>query len=163
MNHPSEPPLRIVTLTVSDTRTPETDDGGRMLRACLEKVGLSVVTHDIVRDDVVSIRAAVLGAARSSEVIVTTGGTGLGPRDVTVAALEGLFVKRIDGFGEQFRRLSWDQVGPRAILSNATAGLVGTTCVFALPGSPKAIPLAIERLLAPILRHAVTIARGGGH
>lgn len=156
-------PLRIVTLTVSDTRTPETDEGGRVLGACLEKAGLTVASHAIVRDDIASIREAITSVAASCDAIITTGGTGLGPRDVTVAALEPIFVKRMDGFGEQFRRLSWDDVGPRAMLSNATAGLIGSTCVFALPGSPKAIPLAVERLVAPILEHAVKIARGGGH
>ncbi len=160
MSQADAKPLVIVTLTVSDTRTPETDEGGRTLRARLESAGFGVAEHRIVRDDVEAIRAAILGI--SADAIITTGGTGLGPRDVTVAAVEGVFTKRMDGFGEQFRRASWDDVGPRAMLSNATAGLVGTTCVFALPGSPKAIPLAVG-ILAPILAHAIAIARGGGH
>lgn len=163
MSKPAKETLRIVTLTISDTRTAETDEGGRTLKSCLESAGFAVREHHIVRDDVESIREAIRFAAPDCDAILTTGGTGLGPRDVTVAAAEALFTKRMDGFGEQFRRLSWDEVGPRAMLSNATAGLVGTACVFCLPGSPKALPLAIDRLVAPVLVHAVSIARGGGH
>jgi molybdenum cofactor biosynthesis protein B len=77
--------------------------------------------------------------------------------------LDSLLTKRLDGFGEAFRRLSFDEIGARAILSNASAGLVGTVPVFALPGSPKALPLAVRNLLQPVLAHAVKVARGGGH
>lgn len=153
----------IFTLTLSDTRTEETDEGGRVLAASLGAAGLEVARHRIVREDVASVAQAVQSSVSDCDVLITTGGTGLGPRDVTLAAVEPLFTKRMDGFGEAFRRLSWEDVGPRAILSNATAGLIGTTCVFCLPGSPKALPLAVERLIAPILGHAVKIARGSSH
>lgn len=155
--------LRVVTFTFSDTRTQETDIGGKTLCDELTSAGLAPERHSIVGEELLVIRESVRVAALACDAIVTTGGTGLGPRDVTIAALEPLFDKRMDGFGEAFRRLSEADVGVRAMLSNATAGLVGTTCIFALPGSPKAIPLAVRKLIAPVLEHAVKIAQGGGH
>jgi molybdopterin adenylyltransferase len=93
--------------------------------------------------------------------VVTTGGTGIAPRDRTYEAVEALLEKKLDGFGEAFRRLSWDEVGPRAVLSRAVAGVYRGRILAALPGSPKAVVLAVDRVLAPILAHAVALARGG--
>jgi molybdenum cofactor biosynthesis protein B len=161
------PPARIATLTLSDTRTPETDEGGRLLRELLEVAGFALAPHEILREEPEALREAVrrLAADEGVDAIVATGGTGVSPRDRTIEAIEPLFDKRLDGFGEAFRRLSWDEVGPRAILSRATAGVVGTTIVAALPGSTKAVRLAVERVLAPVLAHAVALAsgRGGKH
>mgnify|MGYP003378695839 CR=1 FL=1 len=89
-----------------------------------------------------------------------TGGTGIASRDTTYEAISGLFDKTLDGFGEAFRRLSWDEIGPRAILSRATAGVVGKTVVFALPGSTNAVRLGTRALVTQVLGHAVAIARG---
>jgi molybdenum cofactor biosynthesis protein B len=159
-------PVRIATLTLSDTRTTEDDEGGRLLGDLLRAAGFSVASHHIVREEPDALRDLVtelcdIGAV---DAIVLTGGTGIAPRDRTIEALEPMFQKRLDGFGEAFRRLSWDQIGPNAILSRATAGVIGGRVVIALPGSPKAVRLAVEQLIGPTLDHAVGLASGrGGH
>jgi molybdopterin adenylyltransferase len=95
-----------------------------------------------------------------ADAVVFTGGTGIAPRDVTYEAVDALLEKRLDGFGEAFRRLSWDQVGPRSVLSRAVAGVHRGHVLVALPGSPRAVVLAVDAILAPILSHAVALARG---
>ncbi len=156
--------IRVVTLTVSDTRTEETDQSGKVLRERLAACGFPVVSHRIVRDEPETIAALVKGFAERGEAdaIVLTGGTGIAPRDGTYEALEALFDKRLDGFGEAFRRLSWDEIGPRAILSRATAGVVGRTVVFSLPGSQNAVRLAVDAIIAHTLEHAVALVSGKG-
>jgi molybdopterin adenylyltransferase len=155
--------MKVATISFSDSRDEASDVGGRTLREELERAGFGLAAHRLIREDVAGVRDAILAACAEADAVVTTGGTGLGPRDVTIAALESLLTKRLDGFGEAFRRLSFDEVGAHAILSNAAAGLVGAVPVFALPGSPKALPLAVRKLLQPVLAHAVKVARGGGH
>ncbi|HZL19772.1 MAG TPA: molybdenum cofactor biosynthesis protein B [Polyangia bacterium] len=159
----SDPP-RVATLTISDTRTAADDRGGPELRRLLETAGFHLAAHAIVPDGAESVRAAVAALCADPEIdaVVTTGGTGIAPRDQTYEALDGLLERRLDGFGEAFRRLSWDDVGPRAILSRALAGTVGGKIVVALPGSPRALALAVERILAPLLPHAVAVANGRG-
>ncbi|NUP05629.1 MAG: MogA/MoaB family molybdenum cofactor biosynthesis protein [Polyangiaceae bacterium] len=161
---PKEGRKRVVvaTLTLSDTRTEADDEGGKLLRSLLAGAGFDLGAHAIVREDVDRIREAVRALAGDDgiDAIVTTGGTGLAPRDVTLTAIESLFDKPMVGFGEAFRRLSWDDIGPRAMLSNAAAGVVAGKIVIALPGSPKAIDLAVPKLVAPVLGHAVDVARG---
>ena len=117
---------RVVTVTVSDTRTEADDKGGATLRELLSSAGFALGAHSIVRDDREAIRAAVRGAiaAGSVDAVVLTGGTGIAPRDVTCEAVAPILDKTLDGFGEAFRRLSWDEVGPRAILSRALAARV---------------------------------------
>jgi molybdenum cofactor biosynthesis protein B len=161
----SQRPVRIATLTLSDTRTAADDEGGRLLGELLRAAGFEVVSHAIVREDDAAIRAAVeAGTGGDADALILTGGTGVAPRDRTVEVLAPLFDKTIDGFGEAFRRLSWEQVGPRAILSRAVAGVIRGRVVAALPGSLKAVRLGVEQLLAPTLAHAVEIAAGrGGH
>jgi molybdenum cofactor biosynthesis protein B len=155
---------RVATLTISDTRTAADDRGGAELRRLLEAAGFRLAAHAIVPDGAASVREAVaaLCADPNIDAVVTTGGTGIAPRDQTYEALDGLLDRRLDGFGEAFRRLSWDEVGPRAILSRALAGTVGDKIVVALPGSPRALALAVEQILAPLLPHAVAVARGRG-
>jgi molybdopterin adenylyltransferase len=157
--------VRVAAVTVSDTRTERDDEGGTTLRDRLQAAGLLVPVRLVVRDDVDAIRAAVARICDEDEAdaLVLTGGTGIGPRDVTYEAVEALLEKRLDGFGEAFRRLSWDQVGPRSVLSRAIAGVHRQRIVAVLPGSPRAVALAVDALLGPILGHAVAIARGGGH
>jgi molybdenum cofactor biosynthesis protein B len=159
-------PVRVATLTLSDTRTSADDEGGRLLGELLHAAGFTVVSHAIVREDEDAIRAAVVERCSAPEVsaLVLTGGTGIAPRDRTIEVLAPLFDKTLDGFGEAFRRLSWDQIGARAILSRATAGVVHGRVVAALPGSLEAVRLGVEQLLAPTLAHAVELAVGrGGH
>ncbi len=159
--------IRILTVTVSDTRTSGTDESGPKLRALLEAAGYTLVEHRIVKDEPPLIAAVVraLSMHDLADVLVTTGGTGIAPRDCTIEALAPLLEKTLDGFGEAFRRLSWDDVGPRAVLSRALAGVAGGRVVVALPGSPRAVALAVEKLLVPLLEHAVALCRGelGGH
>ncbi|MDB4946275.1 MAG: Molybdenum cofactor biosynthesis protein MoaB [Labilithrix sp.] len=151
---------RVLTVTISDTRTADDDTSGRALAE--ELAACDLVRHVLVADDPEAILGLVRDVMRNDEadVVVMTGGTGIAPRDVTYEALEKLFDKRLDGFGEAFRRLSWDQIGPRSILSRATAGTIGTRLVFSLPGSEKAVRLGARELIAPILEHAVDLLHG---
>ena len=156
--------IRVLTVTISDTRTSGTDESGRTLRDLLGGAGFTLVEHRIVADEPALIARIVreLSEQNLADALVTTGGTGIAPRDRTFEALEPLFEKRLDGFGEAFRRLSWDEVGPRAVLSRAVAGVAGGRFVAALPGSPRAVKLAVEKLLIPLLEHAVALCRGEG-
>lgn len=158
----SQDPVRIATLTLSDTRTPDNDEGGKLLGDLLRAAGFTITSHAVLREDLDRIQDAVkvLIAARDAQAIVMTGGTGIAPRDRTIEAVAPLLDKTLDGFGEAFRRLSWDQIGPRGILSRAVAGVAGGVIVIALPGSPKAVQLAVESLIAPTLAHAVALASG---
>lgn len=153
-------PIRVITVTVSDTRTVENDGAGRALRE--ELASFSLVNHLIVPDVAEALRFIVQDAVAKGEAdaIVFTGGTGIAASDVTFEALAPLFEKDLDGFGEAFRRLSWDEIGPRAILSRAHAGTVGRCLVFLLPGSEKAARLGARALIAPILSHAVDLLNG---
>jgi molybdenum cofactor biosynthesis protein B len=155
-------PLRVLTVTVSDTRKRETDDAGKALDRELTSGGFQVVRHVIVKDEPEFIRTLVrlTATANEAEAIVLSGGTGITPRDNTFEALEAIFDKRIDGFGEAFRRISFDEIGPHSLLSRATAGVVNECLVFSLPGSTKAVILGVTRLINPVLRHAVDLACG---
>ncbi|RUT31149.1 molybdenum cofactor biosynthesis protein B [Arsenicitalea aurantiaca] len=130
-------PLSIAVLAVSDTRTLETDTGGALLKSLLEEDGHRCAERAIVRDDVQAIRARVQGWVADPEIdaILTTGGTGFSGRDVTPEAIEPLFDKRMDGFSVLFHQYSATTVGTSSLQSRATAGLIGTTFVFCLPGS----------------------------
>lgn len=154
--------VRVAVVTLSDTRTDEDDEGGKLLAELLSGAGFSVSGRQIVREDVTAIQSALgsLLADSGVDAIVTTGGTGLAPRDQTLAALTPLFDREMVGFGEAFRRLSWDEIGARAVLSNATAGVAQGKIVAALPGSLKAVRLGVTALIAPMLAHAVDIAQG---
>jgi len=161
----AERTLRIAAITVSDTRTEADDEGGARLRERLEAAGFVVSHRAIVRDEPELVRAAIAKVCDHdlADAIVTTGGTGIAPRDTTYEAVDALLEKKLDGFGEAFRRLSWDEVGARSVLSRAVAGTYRGRLVAALPGSPKAVVLAVDRLLAPILPHAVGLLRGSKH
>jgi molybdenum cofactor biosynthesis protein B len=156
--------LRVAAITVSDTRTIDDDEGGARLRERLEAAGFVVSLRALVRDEPAELTAQIARICDEdlADAVVTTGGTGIAPRDRTYEAVEALLEKKLDGFGEAFRRLSWDAVGPRAVLSRAVAGVHRGRVLAALPGSPKAVVLAVDRVLAPILAHAVALARGGG-
>jgi molybdenum cofactor biosynthesis protein B len=155
-------PIRVAAVTVSDTRTAGDDEGGALLRERLEAAGFVVSFAGIVPDEPAELRAVIdlVCAGDRGDAIVTTGGTGIAPRDRTYEAIDALLEKRLDGFGEAFRRLSWDEIGPRAVLSRAVAGVYRERIVAALPGSPKAVILGVDKILAPMLAHAVDLARG---
>lgn len=154
--------VRLATLTLSDTRTSADDDGGRLLCGLLRKAGFEIISHAIVREDPTLISTAVLDHCGDPRVdaLVLTGGTGLAPRDRTIEVVEQLFAKPFEGFGEAFRRLSWDQIGATAILSRAAAGVVAGRVVYCLPGNPKAVQLGVEALIIPTLAHAVELVQG---
>jgi molybdenum cofactor biosynthesis protein B len=142
-------PVGFAVLTVSDTRSLAEDRSGQTLADRIEAAGHRLVRRDIVRDDVEAIRQTVAGwvADGGVDAILTTGGTGFTGRDVTPEALEPLFEKRMDGFSAAFHRVSFDKIGVSTIQSRATAGLIGTTFVFALPGSPGACKDAWDGIL----------------
>ena len=148
-------------ITVSDSRAQEDDLSGRLLREGVAAAGHRVVESLLVADDVAAIRAAVwrLLEQPGLDVVVATGGTGLSPRDLTVEAVAPLFDRPVEGFGELFRMLSFQQVGAAAMLSRAAAGLVRDRAVFLLPGSPKAVSLALEALILPEAGHLLAQAR----
>ena len=152
---------RVATVTGSDTRTDADDEGGAVLVERLRAAGATVVEHARVRDEPEAIRAAVEALLARSDVdaVVTTGGTGIAPRDQTLEALAPLLDKTLDGFGEALRRLSWEQVGARSMLSRAAAGVARGRILVMLPGSPKAVTLAVDALLAPTLGHMVALLR----
>lgn len=141
--------LKVAVLTVSDTRTPETDSSGGFLVKALAEEGHNVVAHDIVIDDVYLLRAKVSAwiADPQVEAIITTGGTGFGGRDSTPEALSPLFDKHIEGFGEMFRHLSIADIGTSTIQSRALAGLANNTVIFCVPGSTGACRLAWQGIL----------------
>lgn len=144
-------PVGFAVLTVSDTRTLEDDKSGRTLAERIEAAGHRLVAREIVTDDVEAIRAVVRrwAADPAVDAVLATGGTGFTGRDVTPEAVEPLFDKRMDGFSQVFHRVSYDKIGTSTIQSRATAGVVGTTFVFALPGSPGACRDAWDHILQP--------------
>jgi molybdenum cofactor biosynthesis protein B len=153
--------VRCAIVTVSDTRTRETDTGGQLLSDLLVAAGFEVAARAIVRDDPAAIRD-VLESHRDDpavDVILLTGGTGISSRDQTFETVTALLTKALPGYGELFRMLSYQEVGAAAMLSRALGGLMGSTVVLTMPGSPAAVRLAVERLIAPELRHVVREAR----
>ena len=149
-------------ITVSDTRTRETDIGGQRICALLAERGHRVTRHDIVRDEPDQVRSLVAGlcAAGDCAAVLLTGGTGLAARDTTFEAIDALLEKRIEGFGELFRMLSFAEIGAAAMLSRATAGVCRGVAVFSMPGSPGAVELAMQRLILPELGHLAGLLRG---
>jgi len=154
-------------VTVSDTRVPESDVAGALIRERLARAGHEVACYRIVPDEQAAIMSVLEGLARDGamDAVIVTGGTGLAPRDVTYEAVNRVLQKTMDGFGELFRMLSYEQIGSAAMLSRALAGVLGSMLVFALPGSPAACELALDELILPELGHAVAIAnpRRGEH
>jgi len=142
-------PIGIAILTVSDTRALADDRSGQTLAARIAEAGHRLAGREIVQDDVEAIRRVVRGwvAEPGVDAVITTGGTGFTGRDVTPEALEPLFDKRMDGFAEVFHRISYDKIGVSTIQSRATAGLIGSTFVFVLPGSPGACRDAWDGIL----------------
>lgn len=149
--------VRCFVVTVSDTRNEDTDSSGRAIIESLQAAGHHLVGRVIVRDDPDLIRRTIEEQLEGgdAQVVISTGGTGITSRDNTIEAVNGLLEKRLDGFGELFRTLSYEQIGPSAIMSRATAGLAAGRIVVALPGSERAVRLAMEKLLLPELGHLV--------
>ena len=153
--------IRIAVLTISDTRTSETDTGGNTIVDFMQGAGHEVERREIVRDDVPRIEEvlAELLADAGVDAVVTTGGTGISGRDSTYEVASDLIDKKVDGFGEIFRMLSYEEIGAAAMLSRAVAGVVTTASgpkfLACLPGSTNAVRLAMEKLLVPEMPHVV--------
>lgn len=154
--------VRCYIITVSDTRTEETDTGGRAIADLLIAAGHNVIGRMFVKDDPALVRGAIERQLASAEVqvVIATGGTGITSRDCTFEAVDALLEKRLYGFGELFRMLSFEQIGAAAMMSRASAGLAAGKIVVSLPGSEAAVRLALERLLLPELGHLVQQASG---
>ena len=142
-------------LTISDSRSPDTDTSGRAIRELLTRDGHTLVDHGLVADEPADIAAIVADWTARPDIrtVITTGGTGIARRDSSVDAIRALFRAELPGFGELFRRLSFDEIGAAAMLSRSTAGIVERAVVFVLPGSEHAVRLAMTRLILPQLGH----------
>lgn len=147
--------VRCAVVTVSDTRTVETDESGQFICSTLRGAGHEVVAYEIVKDEVTALSTCVNELLRqeATEAVLLNGGTGVARRDVTVEVVESLLEKRLEGFGELFRFLSFEEIGSAAMMSRAVAGVALGTVLFAMPGSPAAVHLAMERLILPELPH----------
>jgi molybdenum cofactor biosynthesis protein B len=153
--------VRCAVVTVSDTRTLENDRGGQLLAESLSAAGHAVVRREIVPDEPNRIRALVeeLADATTLDAILITGGTGIAERDQTFETVSGLLTKTLPGYGELFRMLSYEDVGPAAMLSRTIGGVIGQVVLLTMPGSPAAVRLALDKLILPELAHVVYEAR----
>lgn len=151
--------VKAAVLTVSDTRTAETDKGGQLVRSLLEEDQVEITEghYKIVKDDKEAIASQVeQWLIEDIDVIITTGGTGISQRDITIESIRPMLTKELEGFGELFRYLSYtEDVGSRSFLSRAIAGTVKDKLIFTLPGSTGAVKLALEKLIKPELNHLV--------
>ena len=150
----SQGSVPIAIVTVSDTRTPETDTSGKIIRKLVEEAGHRITGYRIVRDEPDEVRDALNeftdGRAR---LVIFNGGTGISQRDRTYDVISKALEKTLPGFGELFRMLSFQEVGAAAMLSRATAGVYRNTVVFSTPGSPNAVQVAVEKLILPEIQH----------
>jgi len=175
----AESRLKVAVLTVSDTRTFENDLGGNLIQSLIEQAGHKVVSREIVKDELEAIQqctlrllgdnqeasiqeASIQGAGtqgdsldEAPDAILITGGTGLAARDQTTEAIEALYDARIPGYGELFRMLSYQEIGPASMLSRASGGRRGKQVILTMPGSPAGVQLAMEKLIVPELPHLV--------
>jgi len=153
--------VRCAVVTVSDTRTLADDRGGDLLAMSLAGAGHQVVRREIVPDDAARIRPllAELADANALDAVLITGGTGITVRDQTFETVSQLLTKTMPGYGELFRMLSYDDIGPAAMLSRAIGGVIGQVIVLTMPGSPAAVQLALDKLILPELGHLVYEAR----
>jgi molybdenum cofactor biosynthesis protein B len=149
--------LRFAVVTASDSRTETEDQSGTAIVDLASDAGHQLVTRRIVKDDSASIRRAVVEAIeeRQADLVILNGGTGFSPRDVSPDAVLPVFDRVVEGFGEAFRALSYRQIGAAAMLSRATAGIVARSVVFVIPGSPKAVELAMSALILPEAPHLI--------
>jgi len=153
--------LGVAVVTVSSSRTRESDPSGDAIQSAVEEAGHEVVSRDVIRDDHDGVQNAIDALAGRSDVdcVVTTGGTGVTPDDVTIEAVTPLFDKELPGFGELFRRLSYDDIGTKVVGTRATAGIAGDTAVFCLPGSEDAAQLGVEEIIVEEAPHLAGLAR----
>jgi molybdenum cofactor biosynthesis protein B len=148
-------PVAIAIVTVSDTRTPETDVNRSYIERRMAQLGHVVAAYRLIKDEPDQVAAALdeLAALDHVRLILFNGGTGIAPRDTTYDVISRMLEKTLPGFGELFRYLSYQEVGAAAMLSRATAGVYKRTLVFSMPGSPNAVEVALEKLILPELNH----------
>lgn len=155
-HHPRDQKIeaRVALLVTSDSRTIDTDETGKLAKRILEEAGHRVVKYGIVPNDVDEIRKWLMDAIEAdTEMIITSGGTGIGSVDVTVDTARSLFDKELPGFGEEFRRLSLKEIGVSGLMSRSTAGVVKKKVIFCLPGSRGAMRTGLEKLILPMIGH----------
>lgn len=146
--------IRVCVITISDTRTKENDESGKIIIELLEKAGHTISAYEVIRDDAETIEKTVMElAGGDTDVIITTGGTGISRRDNTPEAVIPLLEKQLPGFGELFRHVSYKEVGTKSLLSRAFAGSIGEKLVFCLPGSRNAVRTGLEKVILPELGH----------
>jgi molybdenum cofactor biosynthesis protein B len=158
-----EIPITCAVVTVSDTRSPETDKSGQLIQQLLLGANHLVGAYVIVKDEPTQIQGQIelLGKISTLDSVIFNGGTGIAPRDTTYDAIENLLEKTLPGFGEVFRFLSYQEIGSRAIASRAVAGIYQNKLIFSLPGSTHAVQLAMSQLILPELPHLVSQMRNG--
>ncbi|GMQ82100.1 MAG: molybdenum cofactor biosynthesis protein MoaB [Rhodothermia bacterium] len=148
--------VRCAIITCSDTRTADTDSSGAYIRSALEKKGYEIAAYELIKDEPQQIREVLKAYVDDGfDAVMINGGTGIARRDTTFDVVVAMLEKTLPGFGEIFRMLSYDEVGAASILSRAIAGSIGETLVFSMPGSTGAVRLAMDKLIAPDLRHLV--------
>ncbi|MBR8832671.1 MAG: MogA/MoaB family molybdenum cofactor biosynthesis protein [Stigonema ocellatum SAG 48.90 = DSM 106950] len=161
--HPDSPgvTLTCAVVTVSDTRSPETDKSGQLVQQLLQDAQHKIETYTIIKDEPADIKQQVelLSKSANLDAIIFNGGTGIAPRDTTYDAISQLLEKTLPGFGELFRFLSYQEIGSRAIASRAIAGVYQQKLIFSIPGSSNAVRLAMEKLILPELAHLVSQLR----
>jgi len=162
--HPDSKAIAIncAIVTVSDTRTPETDKSGQLIRQLLSNAGHNIAAYTIVKDEPVEIEQWLTKFNSNSalEVIIFSGGTGIAPRDTTYDVISSQLEKTLPGFGEIFRYLSYQEIGSRAIASRAVAGIKNQKLLFSLPGSSNAVKLAMTQLILPEINHLIQQLKG---
>jgi len=146
--------FNVAVIITSDTRTDKTDKTGNVINGILQHAGHKCVLRKIVKNDLNLIRAEVKKALKTADIVITSGGTGCGRKDVTIGAVNGLIDRKLEGFGELFRLLSFGEIGASAMMSRATLGITkDNKIICALPGSPNAVSMALNKLLLPELAH----------
>lgn len=153
--------VECAVVTVSDTRTPATDKSGALIQELLQQAGHTITGYAIVPDEPQELLGCVRAHCESGRchAVILTGGTGIAPRDTTPDALVSLYERKLDGFGELFRMLSFREIGPAAMLSRASAGVYRQTVIFSLPGSTAAVRMAMTELIIPQLGHIAGLLR----
>jgi len=147
--------VRCYVLTISDTRTENDDVSGDTIVGLLASAGHVIMGRALVKDDPDAVCHAIIANAPGADVVITTGGTGITSRDSTYEAVAGLLEKQLDGFGELFRVLSFEEIGSAAMLTRVCAGAIGRTAIFTLPGSQHAVTLGMTKLILPEIGHVV--------
>jgi len=157
--HKREAPQSVscAVLTISDSRTEQDDESGKLLRQRLGQNGHQVIFYAILKNDSEAIKKKIneLLSQKELQVIITSGGTGVSHRDITVETVDSILEKKLDGFGELFRSLSYQEIGTASIMSRAIAGVAGGKVIICLPGSLGAAKLAIDKIILPEIGHLV--------